>query len=68
MRKNKTLYFVVALITTVIGLIWAEEYFRFGYIRLKEGTPIFGWQAIICSGLTWIIAIYSWLNLFKKTK
>jgi len=65
-KKGRTSLFIMAALSTAIGLFWLNDYLQFGYIRLKEGTPVHGWQAIICSVLLWSFSFGSWYLWWRK--
>jgi hypothetical protein len=65
-NKGQLYILIMALISTAVGLFWIKDYMYLGHIRLKEGTPIYGWQALVCMSLWWIFCLGIWFTWWRK--
>lgn len=63
---NKRLWLLVAaLITGFVNAVWIHSFLGGGYIAMKEGTRIYGMQALLCIASLIIAWFYSVVCLFK---
>lgn len=57
MKLRLSSIFIIGGSVFGLGLLWIYQYMQYGYIMLKEGTRIFGLQAIICMSSAAIIGL-----------